>query len=106
MYGIGKWHQLSRKAVSLIKLGEKEAALEVIEELKNVDDPVPSGRYTYALARIYAQLGEKEKALEFMKKAMAEGFNNEYGEFRYGEDVDFLPLKGYKPFESFILQED
>lgn len=82
---------------------ENEEALKVMDELKKVKDSIPSGRYTYAMARINAQLGNKDLAVELIKKAMTGGFVNEYGQFKYGEDIDLLPLKGILSFEYFIL---
>jgi class 3 adenylate cyclase/tetratricopeptide (TPR) repeat protein/TolB-like protein len=105
VYGKGKWHTISKIGCIFARKNDTSSALKVIEELDQIDDYRPSGRYTYAKARIYAQLGEKEKAISLMKAAMKEGFSNEYGEFRYGEDIEFEPLRGIPEFENFVIQD-
>ena len=82
-----------------------ENAYNVMDELDQIIDPRPSGKYTYAKARILAQMGNKVQAMAMMKKAIAEGFPNEYAEFRYGEDIDFEPLRGYDEYENFVIQD-
>ena len=97
----GLWNYLSRIGCIYAKKGEKEKALEMIEQLKVVPDPGPKGRYSYAIARIYAQLGDKEKAMEYVQKSFNEGFNTADG-YRYQNDIDLLPLYNYPPFEKFV----
>ena len=50
-------------------------------------------------------MGDTHGAITDMKKALDEGFVNEYAEFRYGEDVDFEPLRGIPEFDNFVLQD-
>ena len=105
IFGIGNWHHLSRIGTSYARMGDKNKALEKIEALQNIKDPTPSGRFTYGIARIYAQLGDHEKAMQYLTEALEEGFINSSSEFRYAKDVDFLPLKGKEEFENFVLQK-
>ncbi|MCB0844709.1 MAG: hypothetical protein KDE26_15755, partial [Bacteroidetes bacterium] len=105
IYYTGKWHYLSRIGCIYARLGKNDKAREIIEQLENIGDPRPYGRYTYGISRILAQLGEIEEASQMTRKAMKEGFPNEYAEFRYGDDIDLLPLRGYEEFDEFLVRE-
>ncbi len=100
----GKWHGLSRLGSCYANTQDEEHAREVLTILDQIEDFRPSGKYLYAKARILANLGEKDQALALMKLAMDKGFPNEYGEFRYGEDIDFENLRGLQEFEEFVIQ--
>ena len=73
----------------------------MIEQLKTIPDPYPEGRYSYGIARIYAQLNEKEKAMEYVQRSFNEGFNTADG-YRYQDDLEMLPIYDYPPFEKFM----
>ncbi len=53
----------------------------------------------YGLARAWAQAGEKKKALEALKRAVAAGFNDAA---RLEEDAAFQPLRGEAGFQKLL----
>lgn len=58
------------------------------------------GAISYYQARIYAILGEKEKAVEHLELAMREGKMTENRTF--DQDWDFAVLKDYQPFRDLL----
>ena len=101
----GNWHYMSKLGCIYARQNKTEKAKEILHRIDEITTATPSGRYTYAKARIQAQLGNHDLAIRLMKQAMTEGFPNEYGEFRYGEDPEFLSLLGIEAFDEFVLQE-
>ena len=80
------------------RLGNREEALRISEELKNIERPYLFGNQTYWRACIAALLGEKEQAMVFLRDALAQGVS--YGRL-YG-DMDLEPLLDYPPFKELI----
>ena len=76
--------------------------LEIAGKMYNDDTYYPylRGMTPYLKARIYAVLGEKEKAVAELKKAIAQG-KTYYAKNIYF-DLDFVNLKGYSPFEALV----
>ena len=98
------WEMLSRLGCSYARMGSSPKAREIISRIESIKTSYVRGENSYALAEIYAALGEKEKAVEYMKKAFNEGRAIPFG--LYEEDADFIPLHGYTSYEEFIRPRD
>ncbi len=94
------WYSLSRIGIIYAKTNNRVGAEVVIKDLKNINAPITLGRYKYAIAQIYAALNEKELATEYMKHAFNEGFG--FRKATYDSDPEFIPLRGYSPYEEFV----
>ena len=69
-YGLlnpGSWQQLNGEALTFARAGDRAAAMKVLAKLKRVTGE--NGSYQYA--GIYAQLGERERALDELDHALA-----------------------------------
>ncbi len=81
------------------KQGDRPEAERISETLATLDPPGSDGEDQVWRARIAAQLGEKEKAVEYLERAMEE-------EWWLGDnlhrDVFLKPLRGYPAFEEFM----
>lgn len=84
------------------QLGETETAQQLIEQLKEklAADPNQRGQYHYAIAAIYSGLGNKEKAVQYLKDAFRHG--HRFGIWNYQYSYLFIPLGGYPSFEEFV----
>jgi serine/threonine protein kinase len=80
-------------------LGKKEKALEISHRLKNMKNPFLNGYASYWKARIAAVLGDKDQAVKLLAQAFSEGMGHGAWQMR---EIDFLPLRGYQPFEEII----
>lgn len=103
----GPWViRLMRKGICLTKLGKREEAYQLIETIRetetgNLND---DGEFQYAIAGIFAALGEKEKAVEALKKAYKKGYSFSINRYKYA--FEFIPLHGYEPFEAFVKPKE
>lgn len=79
--------------------GHKEAALQIYRELEGFKGPYIHGEHTYGMACISAWLGEKDQAIELLKKSFASG--NPYGDYLL-RDIFLEPLRDYNPFQKLI----
>jgi len=64
--------------------------------------PADRARYDYTVARLYAKMGFSDQSLEFLRKAMEEGykdFNNVY------KDVEFAQLRKDKRFTELVAMK-
>lgn len=95
-----QWTWLSRIGCLNAKLGKKEIAHANVAELENLNLSFPQGKIQYGLARIYAGLGEKEKALALLRQAFMEGYGFDFTFYDY--DFELLPLFDYPPFQEFV----
>jgi len=94
------WDRLSQLACIHARMGQAQKALKVIQEIESMRNAFTRGEDQYALAEIFAALGEKEKAVKCMKRAFQEGRGNTV--YSYNADADFAPLIGYAPFDMFV----
>jgi tetratricopeptide (TPR) repeat protein len=97
------WSNLQRLGCIYAKMGQQEEAMNVVKVFQawDLEDQYDRGENKYAQARVYAALGEREKALELMRQAFKEGvgFNNNS---TFEMDYEFIPLQGYPSFEEFV----
>jgi DNA-binding SARP family transcriptional activator len=81
------------------KQGDRPEVERISEFLATLDPAASNGQNQVWQARIAAQLGEKEKAVELLEQAMEE-------EWWLGDnlhrDVFMKPLRGYPAFEEFL----
>ncbi|MBL7961242.1 adenylate/guanylate cyclase domain-containing protein [bacterium] len=94
------WESMSRLGCAYARLGKYEKVRSIISKINSNKDPYVHGEDKYALAKIYAALGEKEQAIQMLAQAFARGFGMAFN--RYAEDSDFIPLHGYGPYEEFV----
>jgi tetratricopeptide (TPR) repeat protein len=95
-----KWITLSRIGSSYAKIGNIEAANGVINELLNLKHRMVQGRKYYGVARIYAALGDSERAMENVTKAFRYGKGVSF--FSYDLDPDLKILHDHPDFQQFL----
>ena len=72
--------------------------LNIIQELSTKG--ANQAEFIYCLALIKAQQGEKQKAVELLRKAFLKGMPYEGGE--YDNCFELLPLHGFPAYEEFV----
>jgi tetratricopeptide (TPR) repeat protein len=84
------------------RVGDRDRALEVAEELRTLDEPYLRGSHTWSRAIIAAHLGDKDRAVELLRQSLSEGKDSAhlYHCMQVGKDVHLEPLWGYPPFEE------
>jgi tetratricopeptide (TPR) repeat protein len=82
--------------------GERAAALRISDELGRLERPFLFGVNTYERARIAAQLGEKDRAVDLLRVAIARGFILSSESNSLHVEPSFEALRGYPPFEEAI----
>lgn len=80
------------------RLGNRDKALGISDELKNIDQPYLFGSNTFWRARIAALLGEKEQAMVLLRDALAQGAS--HGSLYLNMDLELL--SDYPPFQELI----
>jgi len=80
------------------RLGNREKALGISDELKNIDRAYLRGSHTFCRARIAALLGEKEQAMVLLRDALAQGASYE----SLYTNMDLESLSYYPPFQELI----
>ena len=100
------WHTAMLGCV-YAQLGESENAENQIDQLENWGKLYPStiamfhrGISPYYMARVYAELGEKELAVKYLQQSADQGRPFAYMSFT--ADMYLVKLKGYPPFEELI----
>ena len=79
--------------------GDREEAMKISGELAKIDRPFLLGNHTYWRACIAALLGEKERAVTFLKEAFSQG--RPYGVDLH-RDIDLESLWDFPPFIEFL----
>lgn len=84
-------------AVALIRSGERTEALEILGELKAeaADGNVPA----FSVAQVYAALGDKEEALIWMERTIADRW---YLSYRFAINSDFDDLRSDSRFKAIL----
>jgi tetratricopeptide (TPR) repeat protein len=78
---------------------DRAEALAISEGLSGTATPPEFGVDSYKQARIASLLGDRERAVELLRDALARGWPFSV---RVHGDVDLEPLRGYPPFEEFL----
>jgi len=89
-----------RIALLHAKLNDTAAAESILSELKAIDYKYDFGYTAYAIGSIYAQLGEKQKAINWLKQAFQKGYS--FSVYRYDNDLDLQSLKGEAAWDDFV----
>jgi serine/threonine protein kinase/tetratricopeptide (TPR) repeat protein len=84
------------------RMGEREEAQRISDELGKVERPYLFGQISYHQACIASLLGEKEKAVKLLQESVDQG--GVFGPFssRYHPNFSLEPLADYPPFREFI----
>jgi serine/threonine protein kinase/tetratricopeptide (TPR) repeat protein len=80
------------------RMGDREKALRVFDQLEDIKRPYLFGNNTYWRARIAALQGEKENAMRLLRDALGQGVSYR----RLDTDMDLEPLFDYPPFKELI----
>ena len=93
------------------RLGDRAEALRIADELRRTEGRWLDGKHTFRSARILAFLGDKDRAVELLTEAIAQGSGisevpDAYGYgFIYSHCMDLESLRGYPPFDQLIKPE-
>ncbi|HYN42828.1 MAG TPA: tetratricopeptide repeat protein, partial [Thermoanaerobaculia bacterium] len=92
------------RAVAAQRSGDRDAASRLDEALRRLDRPYLFGKHHFARAGLAAHRGERQKAVELLSQALAQGtFSEEAGaSFFAHRAFELAPLLGYPPFEELI----
>ncbi|MFH1176511.1 MAG: serine/threonine-protein kinase [Acidobacteriota bacterium] len=85
--------------ITAARAGDRAAALKVAGDLERLDRKWLFGEETWYRACIAASLGDKEKAMELLREAFAQG--QAYGTSLH-TSLGLELLHGYPPFEEFL----
>ncbi len=88
-------------SISKFNNGNAEAAKNQIEKLNDLRTDYQFGAIDYAWAQYYASIDNNEKALEFLLKAVAQGYN--YTPSTFQHDPHFKTLKENPEFNNKIM---
>ncbi|MFD2535563.1 tetratricopeptide repeat protein [Gelatiniphilus marinus] len=88
-------------AISYFKNGHSEAAKTHIEKLNGLRTNYQFGAIDYGWAQYHASMGDKDKAIEFLKKSVAQGFN--YTPTTFQHDYHFKTIKNTPEFINQIM---
>lgn len=88
-------------AISYFKNRKFEEAKTTIEKLDNLRTDYQFGAIDYGWAQYYNSIGDRAKALEFLQKSVAQGFN--YTPSTFQNDPHFRTLKNSPQFTSQIM---
>ena len=83
--------------------GEEVKAQEVSEQLKNMDIPYLRGAHTIWRARIASLLHKQEEAFKLLRESLMQGRNYGVALLR---DIDFEPIRDYKPFQELLKPKE
>jgi len=79
--------------------GDREKAVRISEKLAETDVRYLLGLNTYWRASIQALLGERERAVNLLREAHAQG--REFG-ITWHRDINLEPLRSFPPFEELM----
>lgn len=97
---------LNSKGIAYIKTGQPEKVQLIFQQLeeyyeKNQNNQADiNARTVYTKAVLYAQLGDQEKAVQYLKVAFEEGMVSDLVPFEF--DPYLKPLEGYAPYEELL----
>jgi tRNA A-37 threonylcarbamoyl transferase component Bud32/tetratricopeptide (TPR) repeat protein len=79
--------------------GESQEAARISRELAVLQRPYLKGSHTLRRARIAALLGERDEAVQLLRRAFSEGLS--FGTWVH-IDMDLEPLRGYPSYEELV----
>jgi tetratricopeptide (TPR) repeat protein len=82
--------------------GRPREALRISDELGRVERPYLFGVHTYERARIAAELGARDQAVDLLHAAIAQGFILSYESNGLHVEPSFESLRGYPPFDELV----
>jgi hypothetical protein len=84
--------------------GNRGSALQVSDRLAALEDPYLFGQNTYWRACIAAALGERERAVDLLRQAFAEGewYSRVILHYYWNSQIDFESLQNYPPFQELM----
>lgn len=92
---------ITRLAVSNYKIGNKKEAIRNLNELDNLRGDYDFGAVDYGIAQYYAVIGNDKKALEYLLKAVAKGYNFTPNSFQ--NDPHFISIKDRPKFKNRVM---
>lgn len=92
---------LVQLAISNYKNGENKSAENLINKLDELRTDFQFGAVDYAMAQYYASIEDTEKALQFLLKAVSQGFN--YTPLTFQNDPHFIDIKNTPYFTDRIM---
>ena len=84
--------------------GRETKANEIIGQILATENEFNSGIIRYYIAKIEAELGHKEKSVDYLRQSIARG--NEYREDLYQFDGDLGNLLDYPPFIELVTPKE
>ena len=90
---------LGRHGVVVARLGNRDAALEIHDQIAAIDRPYDRGRTTRWRAGIMAALGDRARALDLLIQSVNEG---RLCCAALHTDIAFENISDYAPFQEFI----
>lgn len=92
------------RAIATQRSGDQDTASRLDEALRRLNRPYLFGKHFFARAGLAAHRGEKEKAVELLRKALAHGyFSEDAGASSFAHRaLELAPLLGYPPFEELV----
>jgi tetratricopeptide (TPR) repeat protein len=81
------------------RLGNRAEAERIDKDLSMQNPRYRYGRHLYCRARIASLLGQKDKAVELLSEAFAQGYRFSIS---VHHDPDFEPLRNYPPYQELI----
>ena len=90
-----------RIAISYFKNGNSEEAKTYIDKLINLKTDFQFGAIDYGMSQYYASIGDNDEALQFLEKAVAQGFN--FTPTTFQNDPHFRNIKDSPEFINRIM---
>ena len=94
------WLNLSRLGNTCQQLGNRKDVQVILKQLADLYTKNQDAGYLVAQAHIYSHTDNKDKAVTLLNRAIKKGFA--YGPTTYQNDIMFIGLKGYLPFEAIV----
>lgn len=94
-----------RLGATLARLGRKQEAMKIDAGLAESRFPYLWGEPTFWRACIAAQLGEKDRAVDLLRKAIAQGGWSGHFLITHVETI-LEPLRGYAPYEELMKPKE
>lgn len=88
-------------SISNFNNGNFEASKTQIEQLDNLRTDYQFGAIDYGWAQYYASIGDKDRAIEFLERSVAQGFN--YTPTTFQHDFHFKTIKDTPEFNNRIM---